>query len=399
MRLLFAMTPVAGFVGGAERALCKVASGLAARGHQVAIATPDPPGSRPFFPLADGVDLVSLAPSGWPRAARQIARLMRLARLTRTGTPLAGLAWHLDLNRLGLSLAALLARVRPDVAIGFGPVPIIWLGTGCGRAETVRIGSIRLPPETEFGIRRADPVPFQTRRAFAALRQLDRITVLLPEFVSWFPEDLRGRVRVTPNIVEPAAGPVPEASARDRLIVSVVRLAQQKRPDRLVAAWARIRDSFPDWRVEIYGEGYLRRDLEQQISALGPAPRIALMGATSDIAGVLRRAALMVHPAAEEGFPNAVGEALAHGVPVLGFADCPGVNTLVLPGVNGVLVEPGEDDARALAAGIAALLADDGLRWRLAAAGPRSMAPYGEAAVIDIWEDLIGEARRSARAA
>jgi glycosyltransferase involved in cell wall biosynthesis len=56
-----------------------------------------------------------------------------------------------------------------------------------------------------------------------------------------------------------------------------------------------------------------------------------------------------------EGWPIAVAEAMASGVPVVGF-DIPGLRELVRPGTDGLLVAPG--DVAALGRAVAALLSN-----------------------------------------
>ena len=67
------------------------------------------------------------------------------------------------------------------------------------------------------------------------------------------------------------------------------------------------------------------------------------MGHTNAITRAYLAASLLCHPAEHEGWGLAVTEAIAAGVPAVGFADCPGVNQLIRDGENGVLV-PGDGD-------------------------------------------------------
>ena len=72
-----------------------------------------------------------------------------------------------------------------------------------------------------------------------------------------------------------------------------------------------------------------------------------------------RSAKFLVMSSLYEGFGLVTAEALACGLPVIGFADCEGTNELVLDGRNGRLVDPGADRAEALSVAMRQLIDDD----------------------------------------
>ena len=94
---------------------------------------------------------------------------------------------------------------------------------------------------------------------------------------------------------------------------------------------------FPDWFLSVVGEGGERWSLIEQVAAMNLGGRVVLHGATDDIKAEYLEADLFVISTQLEGFPNALAEAMAHGLPTVGFADCPGVNELIQHGSNGLL--------------------------------------------------------------
>jgi glycosyltransferase involved in cell wall biosynthesis len=103
-------------------------------------------------------------------------------------------------------------------------------------------------------------------------------------------------------------------------IVGLGRLTHQKGFDVLIDA-ARKLPSSPPWRIDIYGDGPLRGDLQRQINRHGLQQRIGLCGYTSQPHAVLQNADLFVLSSRYEGFGLVIAEAMLHGVQIVS-TDC-----------------------------------------------------------------------------
>lgn len=117
------------------------------------------------------------------------------------------------------------------------------------------------------------------------------------------------------------------ARGTGKTVISIARLTRQKRLDRLLAAFAMLKDR--QARLLILGEGEDRRDLERQRAELGLDERIDMPGYVPDVAQALHDADLFVLTSDYEGLPAAVLEAMAANCPVL-CTDCfPAARTLL----------------------------------------------------------------------
>jgi glycosyltransferase involved in cell wall biosynthesis len=143
------------------------------------------------------------------------------------------------------------------------------------------------------------------------------------------------------------------------LVVAVARLVPQKGLDVAVRAIAGL-----DATILVLGEGEERSRLEMLGRELGV--RLLLPGRVGDVAAVLRRADLLVHPARWEGFGLALLEAMLCSLPVVATR-VSSIPEIVADGETGLLVPP--DDPDALGDALGRLLADDALRRRLGEAG------------------------------
>ena len=221
-----------------------------------------------------------------------------------------------------------------------------------------------------------------------AVEESSVVQVLRPEFV----EEARKYIKNAPIIVIPNVAPQYNESAdlRKKKIINIARLDSQKDPELLVRAFALLKDRFPDWTCEWWGETSvnlsLTRQIEELIASEGLEKRFLLKGVKNDVPNQLRDASIFAFPSAFEGFGLALAEGFAMGLPAVGRKDCPAVNTLIRDGKNGLLTDPTPE---AFAEGLARLMQSEELRRRLGAQGKDDMKAFSADRVWGAWEKLI----------
>jgi GalNAc-alpha-(1->4)-GalNAc-alpha-(1->3)-diNAcBac-PP-undecaprenol alpha-1,4-N-acetyl-D-galactosaminyltransferase len=193
---------------------------------------------------------------------------------------------------------------------------------------------------------------------------------------------------VIPNAVPVAEMRADPVGGRKKLLLCIGGLRPEKNHASLIAAFAQLASDFPHWSLRIVGEGPLRMALHSQAQELSIAERVELVGAVQNVSAEYRRAQLFVLPSSYEAFPNCIAEALAHGLPAVGFAECPGTNELIIPGLNGGLAE-GIGNFRTLAVALARLMACAADRRALGDAAPATVERFSLGAVTDRWEEVL----------
>ena len=124
---------------------------------------------------------------------------------------------------------------------------------------------------------------------------------------------------------------------REKIIINIGRMVPEKGQKYLIQAFAKL--DVEDWQLVILGDGPLREDLEKQVILLGLTDKVVMPGAVNDIDGWLARSSIFAFSSISEGFPNALVEAMAAGLPCISFDCDAGPRDIIEHGINGFLVE------------------------------------------------------------
>jgi glycosyltransferase involved in cell wall biosynthesis len=174
-----------------------------------------------------------------------------------------------------------------------------------------------------------------------------------------------------------------------RRLVTLARLAAEKRPEFLIRSFASISGDYPEWDLEIYGVGPQQNSLEHLVEKLAPDGRIKFCGFSTDPYGVLADADLFVSASSVEGFGNAIWEALACGVPVVAMDAGPAVRSLVRDEVDGLIVK--QNSMAALASALTQLMDDEAKREACAARAPEILTRFSMESALEKWDALLAE--------
>lgn len=352
-----------GVAGGVERMSIALANAMADRGHKVHLLSWDKADAATFYPLDDRVTWHKLDMGDANVRASLRLRLQRFKTMRR-----------------------LVQQIAPDVAVGFQQ----------GTFWNALVGTIghRIPV---IAAERNSPNRFDHLKAgkkrdrlFHTFRLATRITVQFPDYVDGYPPYLRDRIVAIENPVMLADGfAAPAGIPGDRkTLLSVGRLTYQKNPDLLIDVFSRIADRHPDWTLRLVGNGESEDELRALVARLGLEARVVFAGAVQDTSAQYRAAHLFCLASRFEGFPNAVAEAMAHGLPCVGYADCAGMPQLIRDGETGVLAA-GNGDPETLAAALDRMMADDAGRALLGAQARAAIARYEPTLIFDRWEALF----------
>ena len=364
-RYILAAISLDGMAGGLERNVVALANELARRGHGVGLVTFDQEAARSFYRIDEGVR--------WYKVG-----------VSRPHGPI-GFGTRL---RLILAIRAALRDARASVVVCFHH-GILARFVLASRFTGIRLVVSERNSLTLYNHIRRPKYNLNFLLMFLA----DRVTVQFPRYAADYPRLLRPRIAAIPNPVSPSAphaGLGANGRRKPLQLLAVGRLCAQKNYGTLIAAFADLAPRYPEWELVIVGDGETREIVLADVARHGLGARVRLIPATAGMSDAYRRASLFCIPSRWEGFPNALAEAMAHGLPAVGYRGCAGVNDLIAHGENGLLAD-GNGDARSLFEALDRLMADPARREEMGEAAVKSVERFHPDQVFPRWEALLNE--------
>ena len=197
----------------------------------------------------------------------------------------------------------------------------------------------------------------------------------------------KSKLFFVPNsITFPSASHV--GTRREKIILNVGRLVHQKAQDVLLKAFQRVAVAAPEWQLVIVGYGQLKDELQSQESSLGLRGRIEWIDWSNEIETYYKVAGIFVLPSRYEGTPNALFEAMSHGLPSIVTDSSPGALEYITHEENGLVV-PVENDSR-LADAMLRLMSNPELRGRLGASARKTIEGLSNDQIRGIWASVLG---------
>lgn len=281
--------------------------------------------------------------------------------------------WNIKMVR------AYIKKEKPDVVISFMAQNTLISGLACRKLKIKYIASERIDPSMvkrniiykkilEKIYERADKVIFQTERAkkyFNQKIQKNSVIIGNPVSVACYAEE-----------------------KKLKKIVTAGRLTGQKNHRLLIDAFGDLEKKYPEYFLEIYGEGPCHKDLEEHILKKGLKKKVFLKGSKINLHECIKDAGMFVLSSNFEGLSNALIEAMMMGLPCIS-TNCAGSDEVIKDGENGLLVNIGDKDS--LKDAMEKLITDEKLYSRILESGMKSVEIFKVDNIIEKWIEVIEE--------
>lgn len=357
--------------GGMERVLANKANYLTEHGYEVVIVTTDQQGLPPFFPLNEQIRCIDLGINYEENNGKSFANKL--------------LHYPLKQYRHKKRLAAVLEQEKPDITISMfcnDASFITRINDGSKKILEIHFSKFKRLQYNRKGLWRLADL-WRSRQDEKVVRRFDKFVVLT--------EEDKGYWGNLPNItVIPNANTFSTcqtAALENKKVIAIGRYTYQKGFERLIEAWNSLSSEFPDWKLDIIGDGEERGKLQNLIRSYHLEKQVTLVKPTQNIVQVYLDASLLVLSSRYEGLPMVLLEAQTFGLPIVSFACKCGPKDIVTNGENGFLVEEG--DRKGLARQMATVMKDEALRRQMGRKAKEASRRYAEDVVMAKWITLF----------
>ena len=285
------------------------------------------------------------------------------------------------INRF-IELRKILIKEKPQISINF------WLQSAylIAMMNKRKVGRLLYSERCDPGDSEYDGMLGLIRRI--AFKRVDAFVFQTAAARDYFPETIRRKSVVIPNPVFVRDAALTSFDRREKRIVCVGRLHEQKNLKLLINSFSQIKDKYDKFILQIYGDGDQKEELQVMIDGLGLSERIKLMGTYDDIHERIKNARLFVLCSNYEGMPNALLEAMALGLPCISTDWAPGgVHDIIDSHNNGVIVPVNNE--KELARAMGELLSNDKESSMIGINAKNSMKKYSHTVIFEKWENYI----------
>lgn len=177
---------------------------------------------------------------------------------------------------------------------------------------------------------------------------------------------------------------------RENVVIAVGRYTAQKGFPYLIRAWKYVAQQFPNWHLEIWGDGEEKKKMLALIKQQGLQNTIHLMGFSTDLHSQYCRASLFVMSSLYEGFGIVLVEAQACGLPTVAFNLPSGPSDIINDGIDGYLCK--YLDEKDLAEKLMLLMSNPNLRTQMSEAALNNARRFTPGVIMPQWDELFKEA-------
>ena len=220
---------------------------------------------------------------------------------------------------------------------------------------------------------------------------LDKLVLVSNELTEFYKTYLGDKVAFIPNCIDEVNSET--SKLEDKNIISIGRLSKEKGFEELLKLFKKLSVKYPDWKLNIVGDGLERNNLLDIAKELKLGDKVVFHGFQGKdyINNLLKESSIYVMTSLTESFGIVLLEAMSYGIPCLAYTSAQGANEIIENDVTGYLVKDRNEDE--MIKKISDLIEDEKLRKKLGKAAIINSKNYTPSVISEKWSKLIEEKR------
>lgn len=364
--------------GGTEKVLSTKASYFADHGYEVTILISDQH-QKPFaYPLADKIKIIDL------KITNKLKSRIKI------------IGFFQNIQTLKKLYKKEIGRIDPDVVIvlerGYEDFIIPYILQDIPKIREYHFSR----KASEFLENKLSIIENYKRKIVRKIyehlyRKYDKLVVLTnKDQKSW-----KGfhNTMVIPNLVEFSLDLSLETILeRPKKIITVGSMADDRKGfSTMIKIWSKVEERFPEWSLNIYGDGVYRKNYEKAIQELN-LKNIILHGLTDQILNKYNESQIFVMTSNGEGLPMVMIEALSQGLPIVAYDCYCGPSDILVNDNGGFLIEFGNENQ--FIEKLEKMMGDEQLRLEKSQEAYEVSKKYSVEEIMPMWFKLLNEVVR-----
>lgn len=195
---------------------------------------------------------------------------------------------------------------------------------------------------------------------------------------------LNKNILVIPNIVKRENNRLLSKKTDTQNIIMVGRISKEKGFDRIIPIAKFLKEFYPFWRIQIYGDGPMRNELTNDLEQ-NQLNNVNLQGITKNINEKYLSSSIFMMTSYTEAMPMVILEAKSFDLPVIAFKN-EGTNLLIENEINGFLASNNDDFCKYLEI---LIKNDNNIIQKFNLESEKQLETYSEEKIKEMWLSVI----------
>lgn len=220
-------------------------------------------------------------------------------------------------------------------------------------------------------------------------KNMDNLVLVSNSLSEFYKTYLGNKVLFIPNCVDSNCKDYSKLNEKN--LIAVGRLAKEKGFDDLLKLYKKVSLKYPDWKLNIIGDGMQKDYLLDLAKELKLGEKVVFHGFQNKdyINNMLKESSIYVMTSHTESFGIVLIEAMSYGIPCLSYTSAQGANEIIKNNETGYLIEHRSEEE--MISKISLLIEDEKLRKTLGKNAKEESKNYSSDVILEKWSKLINK--------